>query len=178
MNDKRVGFVPRLQAALIDFVAVLVLGFVFGGVLGSVLGIGAGALAGAATGEAGAAAAAGAIGGLLGGLAGVYIVAVLYGLIEAFTGASPGKMVLKLKIGYEDGRPAPISVYATRWAVKNIGALLSALGLITGMSFLGTLGSLGGFVIFVGCFMVLGEKKQAIHDLAAKTAVFKVSDLG
>jgi hypothetical protein len=32
-------------------------------------------------------------------------------------------------------------------------------------------------VICVGCFLVLGEKKQAIHDMAAKTAVFNKADL-
>jgi uncharacterized RDD family membrane protein YckC len=177
VNEKRVGFGPRLGAALIDIVAVMILGGVFGGMLGSLLGLGTGALAGAATGEAGAAAAGGLIGGVIGMMAGMYIMSVLYGLIEAFKGASPGKMILKLQIAMADGQRAPLSVYLTRWAVKNIGALLGTLGLLTGLGFLKTLGSLGGFVIFIGCFMVLGVSRQAIHDLAAKTAVFNKADL-
>jgi len=175
--DKRVGFGPRLGAALIDVVAIVILGGVFGGILGSVLGLGAGALAGSATDEGGAAVAAAAV-GFFGGMAlGITLVGVLYGLIEAFTGASPGKMVLKLKIGFEDGRNAPVATYFTRWAVKYSGTILSSVGLITGISLLGTLGSLAGFVIFVGCFFVLAAKKQAIHDMAAKTAVFNKADL-
>jgi uncharacterized RDD family membrane protein YckC len=161
--NKRVGFGPRLGAVLIDCVAIAILGTLFGGILGSAFGLGAGAVTGAATDERGAAAAAAAVG--------------FFGLIEAFTGASPGKMVLKLKIGYEDGRNAPVATYVTRWAVKYSGSILTALGLITGISFLGTLGTLAGLVVFVGCFLVLADKKQALHDMAAKTAVFNKADL-
>lgn len=175
--DKRVGFGPRLGAALIDFVLVMVVGFLFGGIIGGVLGLGAGALTGAATDQEGAAAAAAAVGFLGGMAAGTLLVMILYGLIEAFTGASPGKMILKLKIGTDDGRVAPLSTYLTRWAVKNSSAILSTLGAITGLSLLGTLGTLAGFVILVGCFMVLGASKQSVHDLAAKTAVYNRADL-
>jgi uncharacterized RDD family membrane protein YckC len=177
MDDKRVGFGPRLGAALIDCVLVMVVGFVFGGIIGGALGLGAGALTGAATDEAGAAAAAAAVGFVGGMMAGTLLVMVLYGLIEAFTGASPGKMILKLKIGTDDGRTAPTSTYVTRWAVKYSSSILSTLGLLTGLGFLGTIGSLAGLVILVGCFMVLGASKQAIHDLAAKTAVYNRADL-
>jgi uncharacterized RDD family membrane protein YckC len=166
-----------LGAVLIDFVAIAILGTLFGGILGSALGIGAGALAGSATDEGAAAAAAAAVGFFGGMMLGVTIVGVLYGLIEAFTGASPGKMVLKLKIGFEDGRNAAVATYFTRWAVKYSGTILSFLGVISGISLLGTLGSLASFVIFIGCFLVLAEKKQAVHDMAAKTAVFKKADL-
>jgi uncharacterized RDD family membrane protein YckC len=34
-----------------------------------------------------------------------------------------------------------------------------------------------GLVIFVGCFLVLGDKRQALHDLGAATAVFRKADL-
>ena len=175
--EKRVGFGPRVGAALVDFVLVMILGFLFGGVLGGILGVGAGALTGAASDVEGAAAAGAAIGFIGGMMAGATLVMILYGLIEAFTGASPGKMILKLKIGTDDGRVAPRSAYLTRWAVKNVSAILSTLGMITGLGFLGTLGSIAGFVILIGCFMVLGASRQAIHDLAAKTAVYKVTDL-
>ena len=40
-----------------------------------------------------------------------------------------------------------------------------------------TVGQVWGLVIFIGCFFVLGAKRQAIHDLIAKTAVFKKSDI-
>ena len=171
--DKRIGFGARTGAALIDFLAIAILGSVFGGMLGTVLGLGLGALGGSPQ-FAGVA----AVVGFLGGMAlGITLVSVLYGLIEAFTGTSPGKMVLKLKIGFEDGRNAPVATYLTRWAVKYSGQILSILGLIAGNSLLGTLGSLASTAIFIGCFFVLAAKQQAFHDMVAKTAAFKQADL-
>jgi uncharacterized RDD family membrane protein YckC len=144
------------------------------------LGIGAGAATGMATqgeGADAAAAAAAAVGFIGGMMIGVALIGALYSLIEALTGASPGKMVMKLKIGTEDGRTAPLSTYLTRWAVKYSSQILSVLALITGIGVLSQVGSLAGLVIFVGCFLVLGAKRQAIHDMVAKTAVFKKADL-
>ncbi len=177
--DKRVEFVPRLMAALVDGVVILIAGGVAGGTLGAMLGIGAGAATGIATqGEGAMAPAAAAAVGFAGGMMiGFALVAVLYSLIEAFTGASPGKMIMKLKIGTEDGRTAPLSTYLTRWAVKYSSQILGALAIITGISVLSQIGSLAGLVIFVGCFLVLGAKRQAIHDMVARTAVFKKADL-
>ena len=86
-------------------------------------------------------------------------------------------MVLKLKIGFEDGRNAPVSTYVARWAVKYSGTLIGVVALMPGLHLLGTVGSLAGFVIFIGCFLVLGDKRQALHDMAAKTAVFNKADL-
>jgi uncharacterized RDD family membrane protein YckC len=49
--------------------------------------------------------------------------------------------------------------------------LLRALIKITG-SFVGII----GLIIFIGCFFVLGKKKQALHDIICKTAVYNKSD--
>ena len=180
--DKRVGFGPRLGAAVIDLVLISVVSLMFGGTLGALLGLGVGSLAEAggngAGGAAGAGAAVGAVIGALAGMtAGMYIFGFLYSLIEALTGASPGKMVLKLKIGFEDGRNAPVGTYLSRWAVKYAGTLIGLLALLPGLQLLATVGTLAGFVIFIGCFLVLGDKRQALHDMAAKTAVFNKADL-
>ena len=48
---------------------------------------------------------------------------------------------------------------------------------MTHVALLGLLGKLAGMVIFVGCFLVLGQQKQAILDMVAGTAVFKTTDL-
>jgi uncharacterized RDD family membrane protein YckC len=162
-------------------VLIAIVALLFGGTVGALLGLGAGAIAGAGSDEGGAAAGAAAAGaaiGALGGMAiGIYVFGFLYSLIEAFTGASPGKMVLKLKIGLEDGRNAPLGTYVSRWAVKYAGTLIGLVALMPGLALLGTIGSLAGFVIFIGCFLVLGDKRQALHDMAAKTAVFNKADL-
>lgn len=171
--EKRVGFGARLTAFLIDGLAIVVVGVVAGGLTGAVIGSGADAAGGDET----AAAFARALGVLGGAVAGVYLVAVLYGLIEAFTGASPGKMALKLKIGYQDGRPAPVRTYLTRWAVKNGGVILWAAGVLTGSGPVAMLGWLVSLAVFLGCLLVLGDRRQAIHDMAATTAVFRRADL-
>jgi uncharacterized RDD family membrane protein YckC len=183
--DKRVGFGLRLLAVLIDGVIVgvvgLVVGLVVGGAIGGLLG-GGGALGGALSWSAGDTAAGGAalgaaLGAVIGAMAALGGVVFLYGLIEAFTGASPGKMVLKLKVGHEDGRRASVSTYAARWAVKYAGTLLGMVAMLPGLHLIGTLALPAAVVIFVGCFLVLGDKRQALHDIAARTAVFRKADL-
>ena len=181
--DKRVGFGPRLLAVLIDGVIVGVVGLVVGGAIGGLLGGGAGgALGGALSGSAGDTTAGGAalgaaLGAVIGAMAALGGVVFLYGLIEALTGASPGKMVLNLKVGHEDGRRASVSTYAARWAVKYAGTLLGMLAMLPGLHLLGTLALPAAVVIFAGCFLVLGDKRQALHDIAARTAVFRKADL-
>ena len=54
-TNKRVGFGPRLGAALIDVVVVMILGTLLGGMLGSALDPGAGAIAGSSRNEGAAA---------------------------------------------------------------------------------------------------------------------------
>lgn len=101
----------------------------------------------------------------------------LYMIIEAFLGATPGKMILGLKIGTQDGKAGDMWVYFPRFLYKNCSVLIDLAGRITGISLLGTLGGFAGMVIFFGCFYALGEKKQALHDILAKTAVYRKQDL-
>lgn len=101
---------------------------------------------------------------------------MLYMLIEAFTGATPGKMFLGLKIGTEKGKTGDTWLYFHRYAVKNSSSLLGLLASTTGLASFNSLGGLVGLVMIFGCFMVLGPKKQAIHDMAAKTAVYYKHD--
>jgi len=177
--ERRVGFGPRLLAAAIDAIVVIAVTVGIGGTIGGILGGGAGqALASA---DGGGAAAGAAIGAVLGALLGAAVVfsgfAFLYSLVEAFTGASPGKMLLGLKVGLEDGRRAPVATYLARWIVKYSGSVLGLLGALPALHVLAALASAAGLVVFLGCFLVLGDKRQALHDLAAKTAVFRKADL-
>lgn len=102
---------------------------------------------------------------------------LLYMFIEAFTGASPGKMILSLQVGTENGEKGDTWLYFTRFAIKNSSALLGLAGRTTGLVFFNSLGGFAGMVIILGCFLVLGIKKQAVHDILAKTAVFNKSEL-
>jgi len=177
---KRVGFGMRFAAALIDFAVVGIVGFVAGAAIGSVLGGGIGGTLGGPAGgdEAAAGAALGAaIGAVLGAVAAFGGFVFLYSLIEAFTGASPGKLILGLKAGTADGRRGSPALYVKRWAIKYSGTLLGLLGAVPGLQVLGLMAPVAGIAIFIGCFLVLGDKRQALHDLGAATAVFRKADL-
>jgi uncharacterized RDD family membrane protein YckC len=169
--DTRVGFGPRLLAAVFDALAVGIAGLLLGTMLARGIGLPLAEAAGEGAGGAAAFAA------LIWTLAGLSVFVFLYSLIEAVTGASPGKMVLGLRVGREDGRQATRGIYARRWAVKFSGSLLGLLGAIPGIYVAGLLAPAAGLVVFAGCFFALGDKRQALHDLAAKTAVFRKVDL-
>ena len=178
----RVGFGSRLAALILDVIIISGISFVIAPIVGGLLGAAAAGASAEAMGEANTdAAAAAAVGGILGSLMALIVVLpltyVIYYLIEGLTGLTLGKLILGIKVANQDGTAAPIGILITRWAVKSSGNILTLFGSILSISILGTIGGLIGLVIFIGCFLVLGAKKQAIHDLVAKTAVFKKSDI-
>lgn len=176
--NPRIGFGPRLGAAILD----VILGGLFAsgfGVFLALLGLGAGGVLGLAIDEQaeletsleaiGVGAGIGAVMGMLGG---VIIGYFIYSIIEALTGASPGKMMLGYKVANADGTGGDTSLYLKRWAIKNASSVFSMLTLVTGFILLKPLGSIIGFVMFLGCFLALGDDKQALHDKIAKTAIY------
>ena len=87
-------------------------------------------------------------------------------LLEPFTGASPAKRLLRLQIARQDGSPGDWRFFLLRAIAKNCAQLIRPLST-----------ALSGFVTFVmtlGCLAALGEKKLALHDILAKSAVFEV----
>ena len=172
-NEKRVGFGPRFGAKLIDMVFIWILAiFVVGPVVATIAGAGASTLG---TDEYEAAGAA--IGGfLVGYILSIPITMMLYTLIEAFTGASPAKMVLGLKVGKEDGSSADIGDYMKRWAIYNSGSICTVIALL-GLTFMSTIGSVCSLVVFIGCFFIFSETKQGFHGKFSQTAIFNKSDL-
>lgn len=181
--NPRIGFGPRLGAAILD----VILGGLFAsgfGVFLALLGLGAGGVLGLAIDEQaeletsleaiGVGAGIGAVMGMLGG---VIIGYFIYSIIEAITGASPGKMMLGYKVANADGTGGDTSLYLKRWAIKNASSVFSMLTLVTGFILLKPLGSIIGFVMFLGCFLALGDDKQALHDKIAKTAIYNKKDI-
>ncbi|MCH1582324.1 MAG: RDD family protein [Flavobacteriales bacterium] len=170
MFSNRIGFSPRLGAALLDFVFIVALV-----VPTSLLGIG-GAIAaafglenGMPSDDADALAMLGIGAGAIAMILVASFIALAYTFIEAFTGASPGKRVMGLQVAREDGSAGDTKLYFLRWALKNSGSILQF--------FLPGLSTLVSLVFFFGCFAALGEKKQALHDIIAKTAVFKKDEI-
>jgi uncharacterized RDD family membrane protein YckC len=172
--DKRIGFGPRLGALLIDIVlagiAIVIIGPLVGGLLGAAAMAEAAKVAGDPATEG---AAAGGMLGALGGLIlGAPIIGALYFLVEAFTGYTLGKLMMGLRVATAQMTPATTGRLFLRYACKHPHFVLGTLGVLTGLDSLGTLGGLLGVVWFLGCFAAIGEKRQALHDLIAGTAVY------
>lgn len=179
-NTNRIGFGPRLGAYLIDFVFNAIVGSFLGMALGATLvGIffGSQAATGSVEGDALVGGFGALLGGMIGTLAGIYLMSLVMFIIEGITGQTPGKMLLKIKNANQDGTAANSSVLWIRALLKYSGTILALLAGVTSVAILGTLGSLAGLAIFVGCFFTLGDKKQALHDIVAKTIVLKKEDI-
>lgn len=163
---ERVGFGKRLGSSLLDFIISLLPGIVLGIYAGATIAAflldffyDEAQLESIQAGFSGEIAAS--IIGLVASLAGIAFTSIFFYVLEGFTGQTPGKMILGITVANMNGEKATIDKLLLRAFIK-----------ITG-SFVGII----GFIIFVGCFLVLGEKKQALHDIICKTAVYKKSDI-
>lgn len=177
--EQRVGFGPRLGAYLIDVVIVCVLSFVGGTFVAGMLGIAGGAALSNATLNtsadtlaAGMAAVGGIFGAVIGFIAAMALIGVAYFLIEGFTGYTLGKLMLGIRVANADGTKAGLGTLLGRFALKRIDLIFMLAAVITTTWALLKVGQLAGLIMFIGCFFVLGVKKQAFHDMIMKTAVF------
>lgn len=105
---------------------------------------------------------------------GVFVSAVqiLYCLIEGLTGASPGKMILRIQIRDAGGAPAATGTLIIRMIVKHIKVFATLIVSLTGSQMLTVVGLAGGVIVFFGFFLALGAARQALHDRILQTAVF------
>ena len=170
MFSNRIGFGPRLGAALLDILFTILLCtpiLMFGAGAGLAASLGLDSMMGSEQTEAFAL--MGVTAGMVGSILICGLLGTLYTLIEAFTGASPGKRVMGLQVAKADGTSGEVSLYLLRWALKNSGSILNFI--------LPVIASLASLVFFFGCFATLGEKRQALHDIIAKSAVYKKADI-
>ncbi len=178
-NENRVQFGKRFAAHLIDIVVNIFLGASIGGLLGTSLSelffpdsseVYAGEeyqqLLGSIDNFAEL------VNTMTAAMAGIFIVTFLMFIMEGVLGQSLGKMILKITNANQDGTYADAKSLWIRASLKYVYIVLALISGIAGISVLGNLASLAGFVMFVGCFFVLGEKRQAFHDMISKTAVF------
>jgi len=110
---------------------------------------------------------------LAGAFLGTQLLSLVWIVWEGLTGAALGKMLLKIRIKSDTGATGTPDKLLLRAAVKYSSSLLGLLGALTGIGILLKLGNLAGLVIFIGCFFVLSANRQALHDLVAKTAVYR-----
>ena len=170
MFSNRIGFGPRLGAALLDILFTILLCtpiLMFGAGAGLAASLGLDSMMDGEQTEA--LALLGVSAGMIGSILICGLLGTVYTLIEAFTGASPGKRVMGMQIAKADGTAGDTSLYLLRWALKNSGSILNYI--------LPMIAGLVSTVFFFGCFAALGEKRQALHDIIAKSAVYKKADI-
>lgn len=101
------------------------------------------------------------------------LVMLLYSCFELLTNASPGKRLMGIVIGSDEGNPASRALLLRRWALKyGMYALI-----LLPISFASTIGSILNFLITCGCLLVLGAQRQALHDMAVHSAVYYREDM-
>jgi len=113
---------------------------------------------------------------------------ILYWASEIYFAGSPGKHIIGLRIGADDGDIAPTEDLVKRFCMKHIALVGSAA--ILGLSFLAivlyplffvvsilsVIVSIGSLVFGFGHLLMLTSSRQALHDRLAFTAVYRKSD--
>lgn len=100
-----------------------------------------------------------------------------YSTFEIFKARTPGKMIVKIIIRNQDGSIASYYTLIFRWMLKYLDNLFFLIFYFTRNN-LFMYSALGiGIIITLGCFLALGELKQALHDRIAKTAVFSTKEI-
>jgi uncharacterized RDD family membrane protein YckC len=108
----------------------------------------------------------------------ISMLGVLYGLIEGFTGASPGKLILGLRAVDQSGQRASVGNLLVRYLVKYSASLLALVGMVAVSSVIQNVSQIVALIVIVGCFLVFGKARLALHDRIAGTAVLRKSDVG
>lgn len=93
-----------------------------------------------------------------------------YNLMEAFFGWTPGKLAMGLRVCNEKGESASLGQVFLRWLIKHNAILVSMLAVVVPP--VAAYGPIGQLLVFGGCFMALGPRQQALHDMATGTAVY------
>ena len=110
----------------------------------------------------------------------------LYFLGEGIAGASPGKWLAGLQVGTAECQRAGRGRLLRRYALKNLCPLVYLLGVLLDLADPGTTGLFvvvwsvafaAGVAVFFGFVLAFDEQKQAWHDRASDTAVFRKADL-
>jgi len=171
---QRIGFAPRFFAYLIDIVLSLILLWGGSAVWLSLISTSITATA-SSSGVANVAE-------MRAALVGYFLVWIFVALPEIILGASPGKLLLGLRIRYEEGSETIFPVLFKRYCFKHLSYVVNISGLVLMGIFacpfgfllmmLILLGNLAAVVFFLGYLLVLTEDQQALHDKFAGTAVY------
>ena len=101
----------------------------------------------------------------------VYLVWLAYTSMEVWTAATPGKMVLRMRVCSLDCTPADFWRRFLRWSTKWSWLFLSFLFLLTELPPLYALSGFISLIVLVGCLFAANEDRLTWHDQWAQTAV-------
>lgn len=93
-------------------------------------------------------------------------------LVEGVTGWSIGKLSLGLRIRTSEGGPPAPARLLGRTLAKNLGYVLGTLTIVAKVDGLTLIAPIATLLVFLGCFLVLGSRRHALHDRLVATSVF------
>jgi uncharacterized RDD family membrane protein YckC len=102
---------------------------------------------------------------------------LIYTATEVFLAGTPGKRILRIKIGRNDCTSADKWRLGLRWSTKQLPLILLLLFIATNWLFFTILRGLTAAVVFFGCFYAANDDKLSWHDQWAGTAVYRTRDL-
>ena len=105
------------------------------------------------------------------------IIPLIYLSMEILYGAALGKILLKLKIADADMTNALSSSLITRYLIKYIASLVSIIIIFSKSPMGFFLMIIIAFISMLSYLFVFGQKKQALHDMIAGTAVYNKNDI-
>lgn len=106
-----------------------------------------------------------------------FVVYFIYNSMDVFFAGTPGKHIIGIMIASEDMLYASYSKLLSRFLMKNLDLIFQLIFIITWMQVFSTISSIFGFVIVFAFLFTLSEKKQALYDSIAKTAVYYKKEL-
>ena len=156
----RVGFLPRVGAALLDLVFLLPF---LAATIGSLAYLDARGKLTPFTEQA--------------IMAVVSLGMLAYTSFEIFKAATPGKMVLGQRIVRVDMTAASTETLVSRFLTKHVPEMVGLVASITGLALLDRLEALASIGFCLASLAVLGAARQAVWDRVAGTVVMRTKDL-
>ncbi len=106
-----------------------------------------------------------------------FVIYSVYNSMDVFFAGTPGKHILGIIIADEQMYYANYLQLTYRFLLKNLDLVIQLVFILTWMQVFSTISSILSFVIVFAFLFTLGEKKQALYDTIAKTAVYYKKEL-
>ncbi len=106
-----------------------------------------------------------------------FIVTFMYYAFEIIFAATPGKMILGIKIVDENMTEASVNKLALRFFYKHLSTIISLMAFLITFESLDVVSSIITIIIWIGFLFTLSPKRQAFHDMLAGTIVLRRRDI-